>query len=108
VPVHGKRRDLTVVGTEKAAYIDYLEDNVVEMYDSRVTNDHGDLRAQSEGKQVYETDNEEPLKVEVSEFIEACKTGGGLRAPGTVGAETVELLELCEESSAEGNVIYVD
>jgi predicted dehydrogenase len=108
VPVHGKRRDLTVVGTEKAAYIDYLEDNVVEMYDSRVTNDHGDLRAQSEGKQVYETDNEEPLKVEVSEFIEACKTDGGLRAPGEVGAETVELLELCELSSGKNQAMQVD
>ena len=108
VPVHGKRRDLTVVGTEKAAYIDYLEDTVVELYDSRVRRDDGDLRAKSEGKQVYETENKEPLKVEVSEFVEACRTGGEPRAPGRVGAETVELLELCEESSNEERVVQTD
>jgi len=108
VPVYGKRRDLTVVGSEKAAYVDYLEDTVVEMYDSRVRQEDGELRAVSEGKQVYETENEEPLKVEVSEFIEACRTGDEPRAPGKVGAETVELLELCEESSAEERVVRID
>ncbi|MDZ7687769.1 MAG: Gfo/Idh/MocA family oxidoreductase [Halobacteriales archaeon] len=108
VPVYGKRRDLTVVGSEKAAYVDYLEDNVVELYDSRVRRDDGELRAVSEGKQVYETENKEPLKVEVSEFVKACRTGGKPRAPGKVGAETVELLELCEESSAGERVVRVD
>jgi predicted dehydrogenase len=108
VPVHGKRRDLTVVGSEKAAYIDYLEDTVVEMYDSRITHDDGEMRAVSEGKQVYETENKEPLKVEVSEFVEACRSDAPLRATGRVGAETVELLELSEESSAEGEVVEVD
>lgn len=105
VPVYGKRRDLTVVGSEKAAYIDYLEDTVVELYDSRVRQADNELRALSEGKQVYETENKEPLKVEVSEFVDACESGGQLRAPGHVGAETVELLECCAESSADGEVI---
>jgi len=105
VPVHGKRRDLTVVGSEKAAYIDYLEDTVVEVYDSRVTRSNGDLRGKSEGKQVYETENRKPLKVEVSEFVEACRSGSELRAPGKVGAETVELLELSEKSAAEKRLI---
>lgn len=107
VPVHGKRRDLTVVGSEKAAYIDYLEDTVVELYDSRIRRDDGELRAQSEGRQVYETENKEPLKVEVAEFVDACLTGSTPRAPGRVGAETVELLELCEESSSEDRVIQI-
>jgi len=105
VPVHGKRRDLTVVGSEKAAYIDYLEDTVVEVYDSRVTRSDGDLRGKSEGKQVYETENRKPLKVEVSEFVEACRSGSELRTPGKVGAETVELLELSEKSAAEKRLI---
>jgi predicted dehydrogenase len=108
VPVYGKRRDLTVVGSEKTAYIDYLEDTVVELYDSRVRRDDGELRAQSEGKQVYETDNKEPLKVEVSEFIDACLSGSSLRAPGRVGAETVELLERCTESSSQDSVVSID
>ena len=108
VPVRGKRRDLTVVGSEKAAYIDYLEDTVIEVYDSRVTSSGDDLRATSEGKQVYETENREPLKIEVSEFVEACRSGSELRAPGKVGAETVELLELSEKSAAEKRVISLN
>jgi len=108
VPVHGKRRDLAVVGTEKSAYVDYLQDNVVELYDSRVTNEGGDLRARSEGKQVYETDNAEPLKVEVSEFVEASRSGGSFNASGRVGAETVDLLQLCEESASSGNTVLLN
>ncbi|WP_200531420.1 Gfo/Idh/MocA family oxidoreductase [Halorubrum sp. LN27] len=108
VPVHGKRRDLTVVGSEKAAYVDYLEDTVVELHDSRVREYNGDFQAQNEGKQVYKTENKEPLKVEVSEFIDACQSGSKLRAPGQVGAETVELLELCEKSSSENQVVTMD
>ncbi|MFD1685878.1 Gfo/Idh/MocA family protein [Halobellus litoreus] len=108
IPVHGKRRDLTVVGSEKTAYIDYLEDTVVELYDSRIRREGGNLRATSEGHQVYETNNREPLKVEVSEFIEACRTEDQLRAPGEVGAETVELLEYCEASSADDRVVSLD
>jgi UDP-N-acetylglucosamine 3-dehydrogenase len=107
VPVYGKRRDLTVVGSEKAAYIDYLEDTVVELYDSRVSGEDGDFRAQNEGKQVYETDNNEPLKVEVSEFVDACQSDSTLRAPGQVGAETVDLLERCKESSSQDTVIPI-
>ncbi|MFC7057726.1 Gfo/Idh/MocA family protein [Halovenus salina] len=105
VPVYGKQRDLTVVGSEKAAHIDYLKDTVVELYDSRVRQDGDEFRAQSEGKQVYETENNEPLKIEVSEFLDACKTGNPLRASGQVGAETVELLERCKQSAAQGRVI---
>lgn len=108
VPVHGKRRDITVVGTEKAAYVDYLEDTIVELYDSRISEDDGELRAKSEGKQVHETENREPLKVEVSEFVEASRTGGEPRAPGRVGAETVELLEHAERSAAEDQVVELD
>jgi predicted dehydrogenase len=78
------------------------------MYDSRITRDDGEMRAKSEGKQVYETENKEPLKVEVSEFVEVCRSDASLRAPGEVGAETVELLELCENSAAENKVMPAD
>lgn len=108
VPVHGKRRDLAVVGTEKSAYVDYLQDNVVELYDSRVTSEGDDLRASSEGKQIYETDNAEPLKLEVSEFVEASRSGGSFNASGTVGAETVDILQLCKESASSKNTVTLD
>lgn len=105
VPVFGKRRDLTVVGSEKVAHIDYLEDNVVEMYDSRVTGHGETLRVQEEGKQVYETESEEPLSVEVESFISACRADEQPSTSGEIGAKTVELLELSQQSSDENRVI---
>lgn len=105
VPVFGKRRDLTVVGTEKVAFIDYLGDNVVELYDARVAG-HGEmLRVQDEGKQVYEADQKEPLSAEVRSFLEACQSNWTPSASGEVGAQTVELLELSKESDDADEVI---
>ncbi len=107
VPVFGKRRDLTVVGTEKVAYIDYLEDVVVELYDATVTQSDGDFRVRAEGKQVYETERREPLAVEVREFLAAAQAGEQPAASGDVGARTVDLLELSKQSSEENAVINV-
>lgn len=107
VPVFGKRRDLTVVGTEQVAYLDYLEDTVVELYDATVTNRDGELQARNEGKQVYETENHEPLKLEVEEFLDACREGEHPVASGQVGARTVELLEQAKQSSDEDAVVQI-
>lgn len=108
VPVFGKERSLTVVGSEKAAYIDYLEDNVVETYDSRVVERKGTLVAHEEGKKVHEVENREPLRAEVMEFVEASSTGTETRSPGRVGAETVEILEKAERSAKEDRIVTVE
>lgn len=108
VPVFGKRRDLVVVGSEKAAYVDYLQDNVIEMYDSRVVTREGTLDARHEGKQTYEVADREPLKVEVEDFLEARASDATSRSPGAIGAETVALLERAEESAAEDRVITIE
>lgn len=107
VPVFGKRRDLVVVGSEKAAYVDYLEDNVVELYDSRVVNDDGALSVRNEGKQVYEAPNREPLRAEIEEFIDASRGDATLRSPGRVGARAVELLEDATRSAESKNAVAV-
>jgi predicted dehydrogenase len=108
VPVFGKERSLTVVGSEKAAYIDYLEDNVIEMYDSRVVEREGTLVAHEEGKNIYEVKNREPLRVEVEEFVEASRSKSETLSPGHIGAETVEILEKAETSAKEDNVVRLE
>jgi predicted dehydrogenase len=108
VPVFGKERSLTVVGSEKAAYIDYLEDNVIEMYDSRVVEREGTLVAHEEGKNIYEVKNREPLRVEVKEFVEASRSKSETLSPGHIGAETVEILEKAETSAKEDNVVRLE
>lgn len=108
VPVFGKRRDIVVVGTEKAAYIDYLQDNEVELHHSRVESRGGSLNALREGKKTYEVANQEPLRVEVEEFVEASQNGSETRSPGRIGAETVELLEKSLDSDRASEVVQID
>lgn len=108
VPVFGKRRDITVVGSERAAHVDYLEDNVVEVYDSKVVDNDGTLEAREEGRQVYEVENREPLRAEIEDFIDASQQGGSPRAPGEVGAATVGLLERALVADDEDSVVDVD
>ncbi|GAB7011609.1 Gfo/Idh/MocA family protein [Halorubrum trueperi] len=108
VPVFGKRRDLVVVGSEKAAYVDYLEDNVVELYDSRVVEDNGSLTVRDEGKQVHEAPNREPLRAEIEEFVAASRGEATLRSPGRVGARAVELLEDATRSAETRNAVEID
>ena len=107
VPVFGKRRDLVVVGSEKAAYVDYLEDNVLEVYDSRVIEREGSLSVRDEGVQVHEAPHEEPLYAELEEFLLACRGETALRAPGRVGARAVELLEDATRSAETNRAVSI-
>ncbi|WP_435126318.1 Gfo/Idh/MocA family protein [Halobaculum sp. D14] len=108
VPVFGKQRDLVVVGSEKAAYVDYLEDNVVEIHESRVVKHGDELRALEEGGKTYEVENDEPLRVEVDDFVSACKERTEPSSPGRIGAEVVEQLELAEKSSERNQTVPLD
>jgi predicted dehydrogenase len=108
VPVFGKRRDLSVVGSQRSAYIDYLDDTELEVFDAYVTKMDGDYRAHSEGKQHYETERREPLRVEVTEFVEAANAGDQPRASGKVGARTVEILEHAQRSNARNEAVFLD
>lgn len=102
VPVFGKKRDLVVVGSERAAHIDYLEDTELRVFDSKVVRHGEGFEARDEGVTTYEVEGYEPLKIEVETFVEACAGDADLPATGRVGAETVDLLERAEESAAEG------
>jgi predicted dehydrogenase len=105
VPVFGKQRDLTVVGTERSAHIDYLDDNVLELHDATVRRDDEQLRAIDEGAQTVEVEDREPLRTEVKHFLDCCRNGETPTASGTVGAETIEYLERARQSSERNEVI---
>lgn len=108
VPVFGKHRDLTLVGSQRAAYIDYLDDTELELFDAYVTETDGDYRAYTEGKHHYETEQREPLRVEVIEFLEAANAGEQPPASGEVGARTVEMLEYAQRSNERDEVVFLD
>lgn len=105
VPIFGKRRDLIVTGTERSAHLDYLEDTTFELFNYRIEATADDFRSVEEGSTMHDVDDGEPLRIEVENFIGACRGNEPLRAPGHIGAETVELLELAEISSNENRVV---
>lgn len=105
VPVFGKRRDLTVVGSEGSAYIDYLADSVLELHDAKVVQSEADPQRIANEAQTVHTEGWEPLRAEVEHFLEACRDGFAPRASGEVGARTIELLEYARESHEMGTVV---
>lgn len=107
VPVHGKRRDLTVVGSKQTAHLDYLEDTAFDLYDAQIISEDGTLKARDEGARRHETEPGEPLRIEIESFIDACDTRTEPRASGRVGAETVDLLEAAARSDERGEVVSV-
>jgi predicted dehydrogenase len=114
VPVFGKRRDITVVGTERAAYIDYLQENKLELFETQVvserTNPDEDTvyRAVDNGSTRIEVENREPLKVEVEDFLTSCRNRTEPKANGTVGADAVSLLNAAQRSAAEEAVLTLN
>ncbi|MFC7165284.1 Gfo/Idh/MocA family protein [Halospeciosus flavus] len=105
VPVFGKERHLVAVGSERTAYIDYLEDTKLEVYDSRFFEEGGTLRRRDEGKQVHEAPQREPLKAEVEEFVAASEGRATFSAPGEVGARAVDLLDAATASDEQGREV---
>lgn len=108
VPVFGKRRDLTVVGTNAAAYLDYPSDNELELFETRITESDGQLDCHDEGSTVYELPEREPLKAEIEAFVEAAREGRDPPAGGTVGARTIDILERAEEAARNDGVVTVE
>ncbi|WP_435102062.1 Gfo/Idh/MocA family protein [Halarchaeum sp. P4] len=102
VPVFGKERHLVAVGSERTAYVDYLQDTTLEIYDSRFYRDDGAVRRRDEGEQVHELPQREPLKAEVAEFVDAARGDATFSAPGEVGARAVDLLDAAQAADKRG------
>ncbi|MFD1515733.1 Gfo/Idh/MocA family protein [Halomarina rubra] len=107
VPVTEKRRDLTVVGTERTAHVDYLQNTELELHDATMVRDGDAIHARQEGSRRHETDAYEPLRAEVEAFLEGCETRTSPSGSGRVGARAVELLERAEESARTGQAVDV-
>jgi len=108
IPVFGKQRELIIVGTERAAYLDYLKDTEYELYDTRVRQSDDGYTLKDEGRTVHETRDAEPLREEVENFLEAIQSGEVPLADGQIGAEAIELIECAIEADETNQAITVD
>jgi predicted dehydrogenase len=107
VPVFDKRRDLIIVGTEKSAYIDFLKNNEIEVYESRIKNVDGMVLAREEGMKLIKTAESEPLRMEVEDFLTSCNTDRIPKASGEIGLAAVEILESLKESAVSNQVVDI-
>lgn len=110
MPQFGKRRDLVALGSERVAYVDYLEDTIVELYDVVFEDGpkRGHVDESEEPVAVVDVEGGEPLKNEVQSFAEAVRTGSEPRTTGDDGAWAVELLALAERSDERNEVLDVE
>jgi predicted dehydrogenase len=108
VPVFEKRRDLTVVGTERSAHVDYLRNTELELHDATMVHEDDGVHARQEGSRTHEVDAYEPLRAEVEAFLEACESRTPPSGSGRVGARAVELLEHAAESARTGQAVELN
>ena len=97
-PVHGKKRELVVVGSRLSALVDYLKPNEIKFYDSVISKD----TVATEGSYIVPIEYKEPLKQEHYDFISCIRSGAQPVANMYVGKRAVEMIEKAFLSSQEG------
>jgi UDP-N-acetylglucosamine 3-dehydrogenase len=102
VPAYGKKRDLVVVGTEKCAYIDYLDTTKMTLFETRISSDPMFAAQPADQTSEISLNGAEPLKEELKHFIDCVEHRNEPLSSGQVGWRSVIMSEKALESSREG------
>jgi predicted dehydrogenase len=94
----GNYRDLTIVGSKKSITSDLLKQTII-LHNVRMKKNNGTFKAIEEGSLAVYVEFEEPLKLELKDFIECVKTGRKPTANGQVASRTVMIAEKALESA---------
>jgi predicted dehydrogenase len=94
----GNYRDLTVVGSEKSVTSD-LSKQTVTLYNIRMEKNDGMFKAMDAGSSLLNVKFEEPLKLELKDFVECIKTGKKPIANAEVASRSVMIAEKALESA---------
>lgn len=97
-PVHGKKRELIVVGSRLSALVDYLKPNEIRFYDSVISKESVTM----EGSYLVPIEYKEPLRQEHYDFISCIKSGKQPVADMYVGKRAVEMIEKAFLSAQKG------
>jgi predicted dehydrogenase len=110
-----KTRRLTVVGDKKMAVFDDVSpDQKVQVYDAGVARPTDDgfgtyesfsdfqWRTRSGDVRIPQVEMQEPLALEIEDFVNRCRDGGAPVADAQSGLETVRVLEAAERSAQHG------
>jgi predicted dehydrogenase len=106
VPVYGKKRDLVIIGSEKCAFVDYLNLQELTLFEARIFTDNDmPVRVEDEGRQSIPLTYAEPLKEELRHFLACVKQRSKPLTDGEVGWRAVLMAEKALESSKTGRRI---
>lgn len=109
MPVYGKQRDLVVVGSEKAAKIDYLKPQELEVFDIRIAEQDFDgktaFSVENEGSYTIPIPYAEPLKEELRHFIQCVNDRLTPISDGEIGLRAVRMAEAALESVKSGRMV---
>jgi predicted dehydrogenase len=100
-----KERRFTVVGSKRMATFDDMElERKLTVYDKGFDQDfesYGEYIARSGDTWSPRVSNEEPLRIECQEFVEAIRAGRAPRSDGASGLRVVRVLEALQRSLEE-------
>ena len=99
-PVYGKKRELIVMGSKLAAYVDYLKINEIKFFDVSIYDNKVEA-----SENVVKIEKKEPLKEEICDFIKCMKERKKPIADMYSGKRAVEMIEKAIESAREGRKI---
>jgi predicted dehydrogenase len=94
----GNHRDLTVVGSKKSVTSDLSKQTVI-LHDIHMEKNNGTFKAVDKGALDLNVKFEEPLKLELKDFVECVKTGQKPVAHGEIASRIVMIAERALESA---------
>lgn len=94
----GNHRDLTIIGSEKSVTSDLSKQTVI-LHNIRMKKNSGTIKAIDEGQLPLDVKFEEPLKLELKDFVECIKTGRKPIADAETASRTVMIAEKALESA---------
>jgi len=101
-----KRRTLTVVGGRQSLFVDLLEQKV-RIFDARLELEGEGFKPRIYGERVLNIKHEEPLKLELTDFLESIVYGREPLASGRQVLFVIRVLELAIKSAREGREVRI-
>ncbi|MGB8780516.1 MAG: Gfo/Idh/MocA family oxidoreductase [Candidatus Bathyarchaeia archaeon] len=103
----GNYRDLTVVGSKKSLTSDLAKQTII-VHDVHIEKQNDTLKAADKGSLDVDVKFEEPLRLELKDFVECIKTGRKPLANDQVALRTIMIAEKALESARLKRSVRID
>ena len=104
-----KTRKLLLIGARGSARINFMIPDTIKIIDSYIekTNDKN-FRVINEGVQTKRVEVTEPLRNEITHFVDCALNNKSIRFPPEIGARAVEMIEMAFESIKKRKTVNVN